>query len=421
MTHAVSLPLSPARYESKPMFFLFSLWSLILLCRPQDYLLFLREARPTLTVGLVVLFAYFLTSRKAARISDNPQFRLYRWLLLVMLAGIPFSYYISASLKDAAYYAIIGMMFFYLFYQLITSVDKLLRILFVFCSGVAVYALYIASFGKFLKERISFGTMFDPNDIAFFILSFLAFNLLFLTRENGSLKRCIVAVNILVGLFVILKTGSRGGLIALILASLYLLFSDSRAIRLSVMARAALIGMTLASLPFMAINSERYKTILDLHVDYNMTDEEGRLAIWKTGIKLMLTHPLTGIGVNRFSEGVGREREKRGLASAKWQAPHNSLVQIGAETGIIGLLLFAGLSLKAFRIFGRAARQAHSAALTRIGILAKAGFVGHFISSMFLSQAYSIYWIFYIVLSAVLSRFLKGEPTASPDGMGAQA
>ncbi len=388
--------------ESAALMAVFGIWSFILLCRPQDYLPFLEKLRPSLTLGLITLLIYFFSTTKSENILNNNQFRLYKYLIIVMMIGVPFSYYRSASLKDVFNYASITTMFILLFYQLVNTIEKLRSLLLVYCSGIAIYSIFILKYGEISNDRISFGTMFDPNDTVYIIISFITFNLLFLSKNNKNYVKCISIINILISLIVIFKTGSRGGLVATIIVFAYLTFVKTKTVQLSFITKASLIVIAIVSLQCMSINSERYKTMLNMKDDYNVTGEEGRIAIWKTGMRLMLSHPFTGVGMNRFNEGIGRYREERGLDSAKWQAPHNSIVQIGAETGIIGLILFVSLSFNAFRIFGGIANNKYNEQLSKIGEMAKIGFLGNFICAMFLSQAYSAYWAFYIVLSVVL-------------------
>jgi O-antigen ligase len=221
--------------------------------------------------------------------------------------------------------------------------------------------------------------------------------------------RAISAINLLVGLIVILKTGSRSGLIASVAVFAYLVFVKTNTVKVTFITKTVLVTAAITSLQFIAIDTERYKTILDVQNDYNITDETGRMAIWKTGIKMMLSRPLTGVGMGCFNEGVGRDREKRGLESAKWQTAHNSIIQIGAETGIFGFVLFCLMSLNVFRITGQIIDKSRSEELVKISEMARVGFIGQFISAMFLSQAYSVYWAFYIILSAVLKHMLDKE------------
>jgi len=71
------------------------------------------------------------------------------------------------------------------------------------------------------------------------------------------------------------------------------------------------------------------------------------------------------------------------------------------------------ISYKAFRIFSKAKSLGNSLYLLKIGEMARIGFAGHFVSSMFLSQAYSLYWVYFVALSSVLLRIgIDNVPSA---------
>ena len=406
--------LTPIKHnERSTLFFIFSIWSFIILCRPQDYVSFLAYLRPVLTIGIVTLIMYFISVTNSINISGNKQFRLFLYFITALILSVPFSYYRSASLKDAINYVSINVMFFFLFIHLVNNVTKLRTLLFLYCSGLAIYALFILKSGSFAEDRIFFGSMFDPNDSAFFIINFLTFNLLFMRKGNKYFQRIISVLNMVICLIVIWKTGSRGGLVAVISIAAYLMFAKTITIRLSFITKVILVIAAIASLQLVNMSSKRYETLFDLKNDYNITGEEGRLAIWGIGVRMILARPITGVGMNRYSEGVARDREARGMTSGvKWQTAHNSLVQIGAETGVFGLFIYCLMTLNVFRITSEIINKSKSQELIKICEMSRAGFIGHFISAMFLSQAYSIYWVFYIVLSAVLKSIFDKEMRA---------
>ena len=296
---------------------------------------------------------------------------------------------------------IANVVFFFLFLILVDSPKKIKSILFICCLATTAYSLFALNSGKIVQDRLSSGQMFDPNDLAFFIISFLPFNFLFMSSNEPLLKRVVAVLNCLTSLMVILMTGSRGGFVALGVAVFFLLFRKTKTIprTYKVLFLVLLVGGIFAKIN--VIDFSRYATILEPTQDYNMTAESGRKEIWKKGLKLMLTHPLTGVGVGCFAQALGEERKKEGLLQ-RWQTAHNSWVLIGTETGIIGFVLFGLLNFSAFRTFINVSRRAGSEKLMRIGEMAVIGFIGHFTSAMFISQAYSIYWTFYIALSAVL-------------------
>ncbi len=391
---------------------LFGVWSFLLICRPQDYVPFIAYIRPALSLGILTFIVYSASHKTGNNYSSSLQLNLYTYLIIAMILSIPFSYYRRASLMDFLTYSSV-ILFLFLFYRIVNTLQYLYKLLFAYCVGAAIYAVYILKFGSFMNDRVSFGEMFDSNDIAYYVISLLFLNILFVTKNNKNYIRLLACINMAIGVIVVLKTGSRGGLLALMSVVAYLLFANLRTINFSFILKIVVTMVALFSLQFISIDSDRYKTILDLKSDYNITGEEGRVSIWKIGLRLMSTHPFFGIGYNRFPEGVGHDREARGLASAKWHTAHNSLIQVGAETGVVGFILFSALSINACTIFWGVAKKAKSEDLAKLGEIAKVGFIGHMINIMFLSQAYSVYWAFYIALSAVLKSCLDQEDTAS--------
>ena len=249
--------------------------------------------------------------------------------------------------------------------------------------------------------------MFDPNDLSFFTMSFMPLNLIFISRDKPMWIRLACIGSFSAGLLLTLLTGSRGGLVALAAVSVLLLLTKSRALKPSMKIVILLLGVAFVALA--PINWERYETILKPEDDYNVQDESGRMVIWGIGLKAMIENPVTGVGVGNFNMAIGLDRERRNLERQAWQTAHNMAVQIGTETGVIGLALFLLMSVNVFRIFIKVRANSSSETLIRISEMGNAGFLGLFISGMFLSQAYSIYWAFYIALSAAVNRLLSNE------------
>jgi O-antigen ligase len=62
----------------------------------------------------------------------------------------------------------------------------------------------------------------------------------------------------------------------------------------------------------------------------------GRVTIWNTGLDVFLDHPFLGVGTAAFGTAV--QSLKQGGDS-----PHNLVLEVLVEQGIIGLLIFIGL------------------------------------------------------------------------------
>lgn len=393
------------RNEITVLFSVFCLWSFVLIGRPQDILRFLVPLRLALSFCILTMVMFLATNAALLNKIDfsNRQLKRFCFLFAVMIFSIPFAYYRRRAFMFVFTEYISNVIFFFLFFMLVDSVKRIKTVLFICCLATTVYSLFAMHTGSLIHDRLRVGQMFDPNDLAFFIISFLPFNFLFMNSNEPILKRVIVVLNCLISLVVILMTGSRGGLLALGMAVLFLLFRKTKTIprTYKVLFLVFLVGGIFAKRN--VIDFSRYATLLDPGQDYNVTGEFGRKEIWEKGLQLMLTHPLTGVGAACFGQALGEVRGKEGLLP-RWQTAHNSWVLIGTETGIIGFILFGVLNFAAFRTFLSVSRKPGSDELMRIGEMAVIGFVGHFTAAMFLSQAYSVYWVFYIVLSAVLLR-----------------
>jgi len=384
----------------------FCLWSLILLCRPQDYFGVLSEIRPGLvsTVIMLMVMIMYANQIQGPSFFHEKQMKYYSALLLIMIVGIPTALYARLSFNTIFTEYIVTILYFFVFYKLVNSVSKLSTILFLGCLGSGVY-LVISLFSlEYIAGRLYFGTMFDSNDLAYFSLVFLPFNLLFMRRNYAFWVRvaCLLALG--AGTLVILLSGSRGGLLAFVIALLILL-TRTRTIKAPM--KLLILLAVLVALVVAPINYARFATMSNLENDYNVQAETGRLAIWGIGIRTLLENPLTGVGVKNFPRAVGEDRAARDANTRRWQAAHNSLVQIGAETGFVGLFVFCLLSYNVVRIFKKVKIKATDKMMIDVAEMGLVGFAGMFVSSMFLSQAYSIYFVFYFAMSAIMNQMVE--------------
>lgn len=391
------------------VFFLFCLWTIVNLCRPQDIVPALAPLRPALTMGVITLLFYILnTKSKNLIVFKEKQVRYFFLLVLIMILSIPTSLYSRLSFEMVFLGYTMVVAYFVMFVLIVDSVDKIYRILFLACIGSGIYLAFSVVTGTFDSGRLEFGSMFDPNDLSFFALCFIPLNLIFISKDNKLLARILCLTCFILGIVLIFLSGSRGGMIALGVASSAILFRQTISVNKRLKIFAVIAGVLILSQS--SIDTDRLMTLFSIKQDYNVTSETGRLAIWGIGIKAMLDNPLTGVGVGGFGEAVGNDRDNNPNATMqKWQTAHNSAIQIGAETGVFGMMLFLMLSWNVVKIFARTSREATSLKLKKIGEMGLAGFLGMFTAAFFLSQAYSLYWAFYIMFSVVAFRLLSDE------------
>lgn len=238
---------------------------------------------------------------------------------------------------------------------------------------------------------------YDANDFATFAVSAMPIALYVLHRARAAYSRALGAVALAVLTLAFVYTGSRGGFIALLAVVAFINFGY-RAIAL----RWRVSATVLVAIVVLAAASDRYwaqmGTIMS-DADYNRTEETGRMQIWKRGVGYMLQFPVFGVGANNFGAAEGTlspfaERQQYGRG-VKWNAAHNSYVQIGAELGIPGLVFFIGMIASAFVALRRSNRHGGAGAADRADAgpeltqAITASLTGFVVGAFFLSLAYS--------------------------------
>src|SRR5579885_1815435 len=205
---------------------------------------------------------------------------------------------------------------------------------------------------------------YDANDFATFAVTAIPLGLYFATNGTRAALRAASVLGLTALTTAFVRSGSRGGFLAIIAVAL-----------------------------FIATASDRYwcqmRTIVAPEQDYNRTAQTGRIQIWRRGIGYMLTHPVVGVGAANFGVAEGTisplARLQEYNIGVRWTAAHNSLVQVGAELGIPGLILFLTAFGGAFATLRRVARAGPAAPLAHA---LTGSLIGFAVGAFFLSLAY---------------------------------
>lgn len=401
-------------------------FTIVLLTRPQDTLpgldaLHFAEAAAILGVAPMVM----------NRLSRGlPLFRLTADTVamcafgLVILATAPFSIWPGGAVGLFTDFYVKILIVFILMMNTLTTPKRLAQISWVIllCTGyVAARAVFDYVRGVNLVEggRIagSVGGMFgNPNDLAMNLVSFIPAGIVIaISPRHSTRHRLMAGVVVLAMLAATVFTKSRGGFLGLA-AALLCLALLGKYVRRGF--GALVIGATLLALPVMPSSFwSRMSSMFDEKVDrYEFTgSRESRRIVMEEGFTTFLEHPLTGVGAGQFKNYNPPTRRER------WRETHNAPLQVAAETGIAGIVLFVVLIVRAFRA-GSVTRRSLGLARPRrdvpaaIGdsdrallyeqsVAASAGLAGWLVCAMFASVAYN--WTFYFLFAlAVTARTL---------------
>jgi putative inorganic carbon (HCO3(-)) transporter len=289
---------------------------------------------------------------------------------------------------------------------------------------VASVALAFAALSAFHGGRATAAAgSYDPNDLAYVLVSTLPMALAFALTAKTKAKILVNAGVCALLLFALLLTSSRGGLFGLVamLAVMVLIplrrpqgGKSRNRIVLPVVGLVAASMLVWSYLP--AETRERLSSVLQLESDYNMdtTNRDSRSAIWKRGLTAALQRPV-GYGVNTFQMVDVR-------MGGTFRAPHNSVLEVLVELGFLGLLLFIRmyvLSLRALqkvrqRLLALAPSEEHDQMLVFVRML-QVALVGNIVSGFFLSMSYStVLWVLFAAVIACVSLATATSGTAAP-------
>jgi O-antigen ligase len=149
-----------------------------------------------------------------------------------------------------------------------------------------------------------------------------------------------------------------------------------------------------------------------------------RWRLWMRGIELMLEHPFLGVGAGAFPVAEAGETF-RDLGRGGYLGAHNSFIQVGAELGILGIVLFVYLLYRAIRNYRMVLRTAGTLPQLRYHLWTAHGFetatYGYIIAGSALNQGFSAILYFLVGMSVVLKWRTLRDRAELDDGKSRQA
>jgi O-antigen ligase len=209
------------------------------------------------------------------------------------------------------------------------------------------------------------GILNDPNVFGQFLLMILPM-LYVSTKDTGMNIGWLLTIPItllfLVGVY---YTGSRGAEmgVAALLAMWFIGKSRTKGLIFSGVVAAGLL---------LAVNLTRHRTI-------TMSQGLDRLAIWSDGMSYVKRSPIYGIGYGEFTDMQG-------------MTAHNSFLLVGAELGIVGLILWMSFIVVTFIQLSRVPKVigATNPALARWAVATRLTLGVYMATGFFLSRAYQM-------------------------------
>jgi O-antigen ligase len=318
------------------------------------------------------------------------------WLWL----AVPFSVWRGESAKYAFAYLRTDLPMIFLFAGLIITWKECRTALFTIAFAAMVNIASAPLFGKFYgsgRAGLQFSTIANPNDFAahlILILPVLAFVICYPMRMPlvGVLARWVGSAALVYGLYLVVASGSRGALLALLTAVGYVFLKSHMPARVAILFGLPAAGVLLVMvLPAHTIERlQSYSTSIKAYDDEAGESAFQRNQLLRESIEATLAHPLLGVGPGTFGDYAG----KMGSA-ARWINPHNSYTQVSSENGIPGLLFYLAGIVSPFLLIQRSWKRVRNdlelAEIATACFCLSVGVVGFCAAILFVNFAYFFY------------------------------
>jgi putative inorganic carbon (hco3(-)) transporter len=225
----------------------------------------------------------------------------------------------------------------------------------------------------------------NPNDLAALTLLQLSIVAgLYLTEPPGWTRRGALAAQIVLPVLILL-TQSRAGFVGLAFFGMFLFAGYRKKAR--AIALACVVG--LAAFWFVpdsawdrlgmvrTIGAGGTESLSELD---DMGSAEQRFAIWKTAVRIIADHPVTGVGWGAYPRANGRYSPDIGQRDA-----HSTYLNLAAEVGFPGLALFlamVGLTLARSRRARLRLKQSHPNVAQQLRFM-ELGLIAYLLAAVF--------------------------------------
>ena len=166
------------------------------------------------------------------------------------------------------------------------------------------------------------GLLNDPNDLAQFYVCLIPCMFFFWKKESSFRNLVFVFLPVSLLVFGMYLSHSRGGMVALLAITIV-------AFRRKIGILPAVIG---GGIVFIAISAAGFSGNRDVSAETGAD----RMDAWSTGIQLIKSHPIFGVGYKRFNEYFHI-------------TAHNTVVVVAAELGLVGFFFWLLLVMPTLR------------------------------------------------------------------------
>lgn len=309
-------------------------------------------------VGLLTLAALILAQisrRGRVEFDSSRQTKLMLWLVIAVFTSLPFAFWWEKASEGVVDFLKI-LIFYMLVVQLVDS-RKRLKIFIWLMTGLIAYQASISVYDYFagnilyaqgIERAIGRTGGVGANELgATMAATIPIFFLYFLDKGMGRWRFFHFAVFGLL-LLTLVFTGSRSALLGFIASMGFFSWRSRHRVVFAIVGAVMLVGGFFL-LP------QQYKGRYETMAQGKLDDSSSlRLVIWGAGLRMMVDRPISGVGINCYGIANGMQYAPPGRNN--WMEAHSLYVQVPAEIGFFGAIVFFWFLFEYLRQNRRAAK-----------------------------------------------------------------
>ncbi len=284
---------------------------------------------------------------------------------------------VDGTFGNAAYFAayLLVHIFLLLFYL---SRERLSRAGDILGSVAVGAASFLAYYGSHIAKQgsVAVGNVGGTLMVGSLILLIGSVSLYVTSRRTiwsvRYLEPAIYLLLILLNVFLLMKTATRGAILALtggaLLTALLIALCEKRNTFVRKVGIGAVVGVcAVAGLFFLVRDTEFVRTdpVLSRVASISLSEGMPRFTIWSIGLKAFIEHPVLGYGQENFNYAFNTYYEPRMYAQEQWfDRAHNIFFDWLVASGLLGL--FAYLSLYVYALWFIWKRDEKNGLMTRL-------------------------------------------------------
>lgn len=274
-------------------------------------------------------------------------------LFLLFLAWAGVSAFFSKETGEGIPFIVKYASYFFIFLISYTVFKDSLRTqkLFLLCFFIGGISLVGKDFYFYISKTLFLGSAFAGtlgwhNQMAGFLLFLIPLNVFLLLSSKKWYVKVLFVVTLIFIFTAFFYTGSRGGWISFIFGLIVFLLLQTKNYKQTFIWGAIIaivVSIIFASLPQSSVVFRRIQSIpQELFSDTRTTSGNLRTSVWKNSFRMIADYPLVGVGAGAFGSLYYYYQTDPWLYARN---AHNHLLEITAELGLPGGLLFMVLLL----------------------------------------------------------------------------